>query len=180
MDTDTFDMQAKAEKPSNVEELHIMLQNLLAERFQLQFHRSTKVMPMYALTVEKGGPKMEAHTAKSAGDPWVDIQQTKFLHQTWIATFVPMDYFAWRLSMLMDLPVVDQTNLKGGYDFKLSYTADLPPNLPAEARINGEAIDTTGPSIYEAVREQLGLKLEKTKGPVEILQIDRVEKPSGN
>jgi uncharacterized protein (TIGR03435 family) len=180
IDSDLFDMNAKAERPSSVEELHVMLQNLLAERFQLKFHRATKELPMYAMTVDKAGPKLESHEAKSAGDPWIDQAQTKFLHLTLTATSAPMDYLAWRLSMLLDLPVVDQTHLKGGYDFKISYTADLPPNIAPEAHVNGEAIDTTGPTIFEAMRQQLGLKLEKTRGPVEILQIDHVEKLSGN
>ena len=180
MDTDLFDMQAKAEKPSNVEELHVMLGSLLAARFQLQFHRSTKELPMYALTVDNGGPKLTPHEAKSAGDPWIDQAQEHFLHLQLIATFCPMDYFAWRLGQLMDLPVVDQTKLKGGYDFKLSYTRELPPGMAPDAQINGEAIDTSGPSVFEAVRQQLGLKLEKQKGPVEILAIDHVEKVSGN
>jgi uncharacterized protein (TIGR03435 family) len=180
MDTELFDMNAKAEKPSTVDELHVMLQNLLAERFQLQFHRATKELPMYALTVDKGGPKLDPHEAKSAGDPWIDQAQAKFLHMNLIGTSAPMDYLAWRLSMLLDLPVVDQTHLKGGYDFKLSYTAELPPNISPEARINGDAIDTSGATIFEAIRQQLGLKLEKARGPVEILQIDHVEKLSGN
>jgi uncharacterized protein (TIGR03435 family) len=180
MDTDRFDMHAKAEKPSNAEELHIMLQNLLAERFQLQLHRTTKELPIYALTVDKGGPKMEPHEAKSAGDPWIDQAQEQFLHMKMTATFCPMDYFAWRLGQLLDRPVVDQTNLQGGYDFKLSYTREPPPGMQEGAQLNGQPIDTSGPSLVEAIRDQLGLKLEKKKGPVEILAIDHVEKPGEN
>jgi uncharacterized protein (TIGR03435 family) len=180
MDTDLFDMNAKAEKPSTTDELHLMLQNLLAERFKLQFHRSAKEMPMYALTVDKGGPKMQAHQAASAGDPWIDQAQDKPFHLNLTATFAPMDYFAWRLSMLMDLPVVDHTGLKGGYDFKLLYTRDVPPNIPEGAQLNGQPIDTSGPTIFEALRQQLGLKLDKTKGPVDTMAIDHVEKPDAN
>ncbi len=80
-----------------------------------------------------------------------------------------MDYVAFRLGQLLDLPVVDQTKLKGGYDFKLAYTRELPPGISPDAQINGEAIDTSGPSIFEAMRQQLGLRLEKTRGQVEIL-----------
>jgi len=180
LDTDLFDMQAKAEKPSSVDELHMMLRNLLAERFQLQTHGATKELPMYALTVDKGGPKMEAHQAKSAGDPWIDQLQKPFLHFTLTAAFCPMEYFAWRLGQLMDAPVVDQTDLKGDYDFKLTYTRELPPQMKEGDLLNGEPIDTSGPTVFEAVREQLGLKLEKKKGPVEVISIDHVEKLSGN
>lgn len=69
---DLFEMNAKAERSSSTEELNIMLQNLLAERFKLRFHRDTKELPMYVLTVDKNGPKLRAHEARSAGDPWID------------------------------------------------------------------------------------------------------------
>lgn len=180
LDTDFFDMQAKAEKPSSVEELHVMLRNLLAERFHLEVHRSTAELPMYALTVDKGGPRMEGHQAKNAGDPWIESAQSPFLHLSLTARFCSMVYFAWRLGQLMDLPVVDQTDLKGEYDFKLTYTRELPPQFKEGDRYNGQPIDTSGPSVFEAVREQLGLKLEKKKGPVEVISIDHVEKLSGN
>jgi uncharacterized protein (TIGR03435 family) len=96
------------------------------------------------------------------------------------ATFCPMDYFAWRLGQLLDRPVADQTNLQGGYDFTLSYTREPPAGMPEGAQLNGQPIDTSGPSLVEAIRDQLGLKLEKKKEPVEILAIDHVEKPGEN
>jgi len=180
INTDPYDMNAKAERPSSIEELHTMLQNLLAERFKLQFHRETKELPIYAMTVDKGGPKLQAHEAQSAGDPWIDQAVEQFLHIKMKAKFVPMDYFAWRLSQMLDRPVVDQTNLKGGYDFDLSFTRELPPGLPEGARLNGEPIDTSGPTIFEATREQLGLRLDRQKGPVEIMVIDHAEKAAEN
>ena len=72
METDHFDMNAKAERPSTLEELHIMLQDLLAERFKLQLHHQTKELPIYALVVDKGGIKMQPHQGQSAGDPWIE------------------------------------------------------------------------------------------------------------
>ena len=180
MNTELFDMRAKPEKPTTIEELHLMLQDLLAERFQLKFHRETKELPIYAMTVDKGGPKLEPHQAQSAGDPWIEQEQTQFLHLKLHARFVPMDYFAWRLGQLLDRPVVDMTGLKGGYDFELAYTRDLPPGFPENGLINGEPPDTSGPSIFEALQKQLGLKLERQKGPVEILVVDHAEKPTEN
>lgn len=180
MNTDLYDMNAKAEKPSSVEDLHLMLQDLLAERFKLKFHRETKEMPVYALTVDKNGPKLLAHEAQSAGDPWIDQTQEQFLHMKMHATFVPMEYFAWRLAQMLDRPVLDQTKLKGGYDFDLAYTRELPPGLPEGAVLNGVPVDTSGPSIFEAIQKQLGLKLERQKGPVEIMVIDRAEKAVEN
>ena len=80
----------------------------------------------------------------------------------------------------MDRPVVDKTNLKGGYDFDLAFTREPPPNLPEGAKLNGEPLDTSGPTIFQALRQQLGLKLERQKGPVDILAIDHAEKPAEN
>jgi uncharacterized protein (TIGR03435 family) len=180
LDADHYDMNAKAEHPSSIEELHAMLQDLLADRFQLRFHRESKELPMYALTVDKDGPKLKPHEAQSGGDPWIDQTQDHFPQMTWHATFAPMDFFAWRLSLILDRPVVDQTNLKGGYDFDLKFTQELPPNIQPGALLNGEPIDASGPTIFDAIRRQLGLKLERQKGPVEILVIDRAEKPVEN
>jgi uncharacterized protein (TIGR03435 family) len=179
IDTDLYDMNAKAERPSSIEELHMMLQNLLTTRFKLRFHRQTKELPVYALLVDKGGTKLQPHQAQSAGDPWIEpaFEQLKM---TWHAKFVPMDYFAWRLSLLLDRPVLDQTELTGGYDFDLRFTREPPAGLPEGALLNGAPIDTSGPTLFEALRQQLGLKLERTKGPVDIMVIDHAEKPGEN
>ena len=80
----------------------------------------------------------------------------------------------------MDLPVVDLTGLQGGYDFTLAYTQDLPPGFPEGTKINGEEPDTSGPTIFAAVKQQLGLELTAQKGPVEVIVIDNVERPTGN
>jgi len=181
MNTDRYDMNAKAERPSSVEDLHLMLQDLLAERFKLQFHRQTKELPIYALTVDKGGPKLQPHEAQSAGDPWIDVkfEPPKMM---WHGTFAPMGYFAWRLSLILDRPVIDQTNLSGGYDFDVAFTPELPlDRTPPEGTLrNAAPLDTSGPTIFEAVRQQLGLKLERQKGPADIMVIDHAEKPVEN
>ena len=180
MDTDRFDMEAKAEKPSSGDELHVMLMNLLADRLQLKFHHEKKEMRMYALTVGKGEPKLTPHPEANGGDPWIDQAQVKFLHIKMKATSAPMAYFAFRLAQMMDLPVVDLTNLPGDYDFNLEFTRELPPNFPEGGKINGEDPDTSGPSVFEAVKQQLGLELKAQKGPVDVIVIDHVEKPAGN
>lgn len=86
--TDRFDMNAKAEGPSSVEELHTMLKNLLADRFHLQFHRETKELPVYALSIDKSGPRLTPHEAQSAGDPWMDQSCTgeQFISTKWSAS----------------------------------------------------------------------------------------------
>lgn len=128
----------------------------------------------------KGGPKLTPHPGANAADLFIDQTVEKFLHIKLKATAAPMDYLAFRLSLLMDLPVVDLTGLQRGYDFTLEYTRDLPPGFPEGGKINGEEPDTSGPTIFEAVKRQLGLELAAQKGPVEVIVIDKVERPTGN
>jgi uncharacterized protein (TIGR03435 family) len=180
IDTDRYDMNAEAERPSSIEELHIMLQNLLAERFKLRFHYETKELPIYALMVDKNGPKLKAHPVGNAGDVWIDETVEQPFHVKWKGTFASMDYFAFRLSAILDRPVLNQTNLTGDYDFDLAFTQELPPGIRDGALINGAPIDTSGPTVFEALRSQLGLKLEPQKGPVQIMVIDHAERPVEN
>jgi len=180
VDTQPWDMDAKAERPSSADELHMMLQNLMAERFKLQLHKSTKELPVYVLSVDKDGPKLTPHEAQSAGDPWIDQSFEQIVHVKMSARFCPMEYFAWRLAQLLDRPVVDRTALKGGYDFQLAFTRELPPGVKEGALLNGSPIETSGPTIFEALRKQLGLRLDAQKGPVDVIVIDHVEKPTEN
>ena len=177
---DRYDMEAKADKPSTPEQLHVMLMNMLVDRLQLKFHHEKREMRMYALTVDKGGPKLTPHEAANAGDPWIDQNVDRVVHVKMKATCAPLDYFAFRLSQFMDLPVVDMTSLRGGYDFNLEYTRDLPPGIPEGARLNGEVIDTSGPTVFAAVKDQLGLDLKAQKGMVDVIVIDHAEKPAIN
>jgi uncharacterized protein (TIGR03435 family) len=167
---------AEAEQPSSIEELHIMLRNLLKKRFKLQMHSETKDRPVYVLSAAKAGVKMKPHEIASAGDPTIDRPGFGKL----AAKSTPMDYFAFGLGMILDRPVLDRTGLKGGYDFELSWTPDLPAGFPEGGQINGQVVDTSGPTIFAAMEKQLGLKLEAQKGPVEILVIDHAEKPVEN
>ncbi len=180
VDTDRFDIEAQAEKPSSLEQHHLMMQSLLAERFHLKSHFETKEMPVYALTVESSGPKLTVHDAANSGEPWIEQGRDKPFHARWTATAASMELFAFRLAAILDRPVIDQTGLKGEYDFTLTYTMDLPPNVPSTALLNGEPIDLSGPSIFQAIRQQLGLRLDARKGPAKVMVIDYVEKPSAN
>jgi uncharacterized protein (TIGR03435 family) len=180
VDTDLFDIEAQAEKPSSLEQHHLMMQSLLAERFHLKFHFETKEMPVYSLTVESSGPKLTAHDAANSGEPWIEQGRDAPFRARWKATATSMELFAFRLAAILDRPVIDRTALKGDYDFTLTYTMDLPPNLPSTALLNGEPIDTSGPSIFLAIRQQLGLRLDTRRGPAKVMVIDHVEKPSAN
>jgi uncharacterized protein (TIGR03435 family) len=178
--TDLYDMDAKADKPSSADELHVMLMNLLADRLQLKFHHEKKEMRVYALTVDKGGSKLTPHEAANAGEPWIDQNLDKFVHLKMKATCAPMDYFAFRLGQFLDLPVADMTNLRGGYDFTLEYTRELPPGFPEGGKINGETVDASGPNVFDAVKQQLGLELKPQRGSAQVIVIDSAEKPTGN
>jgi len=180
LDTDRFDMEARAEKPSSADELHVMLMNMLVDRLHLKFHPEKREMQMYALTVDKDGPKLTPNDATNGGDTWIEQTEAPFLHIRMKATYTPLDYLAFRLSQLMDRPIVDLTNLHGGYDFNLEFTRELPPGFPQGGKINGEEPDTSGSTVFAALKQKLGLDLKAQKGPVEVIVVDSADRPTEN
>jgi uncharacterized protein (TIGR03435 family) len=90
-----------------------------------------------------------------------------------------MKYLAWRLQAFVDRPIIDRTGLAGEYDFELAFVVDIDPVVAERALASGRGIDPH-PSVFEAVRQQLGLRLESGKGPVELIFIDHAERPSAN
>jgi bla regulator protein blaR1 len=165
--------------------LRLRVQALLADRFQLKIQRTTKELPVYALLVAKSGSKLQETQAAADGKRFNGMRMGR---GELTAQGAPIKFLTQTLSQQLGRPVLDQTGLTGKYDFKLAWSPD-----PSEA---GNAFgkpgpggdggngppppDPNGPSIFTAVQEQLGLKLESQKGPVEILVIDKVEKPSEN
>lgn len=180
---DRFDLEAKAERASSAEELRAMLKHLLAERFQLQFRRETKELPVYVLTVDTSGPKVTPRQAQDGGDEWISysLDGGRPLHIKLQGTAASMDYLVWRMRQFVDRPMIDQTGLKGGYDFNLTFTMQAPPSMH-EGQIghDGVPIDFSGPTIFEALRKQMGLRLADGKRPVEVMVIDRAEKLKEN
>ena len=176
IDTDRFDIEARADHPSSVDDLHAMFQNLLADRFNLRFHKELKEGPVYALTVDKSGLKMKPNgVGQALGIPIVPAPGGGFT-----GTRVPMQYLTWWLSQQLQKdgrPVVDQTGLGQSYDFTLKFAPQLPPNISRDS-LPHEMQDL--PSIFDAVKEQLGLRLEARRGPVEYYVIDSVDKPTAN
>lgn len=151
-------------------EFRQMLQRLLAERFNLKFHREMKELPVYALVVGKNGPKFK----ESAPDAvFISHHGVNGHNQNMTLVKATMESLADDLSMDfgIDRPILDKTGLTGTYDIKLEATPEF--------RINRGA-DPGDISVFTAVQEQLGLKLEPTKGPVEVVVIDHVERPSEN
>ena len=175
LNTDLYDIEAKADGPHNVDDLHTMFQNLLADRFNLKFHKETRVLPAYELVVDKSGPKLTENPSPESFD--IPIRPTG--RGKLEATHCSMSYFAWNLSLRLDQPVLDQTGLGKFYDFKLEWTPEPPPGA-GFAGGDANPPPASGPDLFTALREELGLKLESHKGPVEIMVIDHIEKPSEN
>jgi uncharacterized protein (TIGR03435 family) len=175
-ENDRWDIDAKAAHASSLDDLHVMFQNLLADEFKLKFHKEVKEGPVYALVVDKGGSKMNVNTTEQ--DFKIPLRGER---GSTIGTRVPMEHFAWWLGtgpLARDgRPVIDKTGLTGFYDFKLSFLPDIPKGADA-SQLPPEMADF--PDLFTALREQLGLKLEPQKGPVNYYVIDSVEKPAAN
>jgi uncharacterized protein (TIGR03435 family) len=191
--TERFDIEAKADRDYSPQsdgpapELIAMMRNLLADRFKLVVHRETREMPVYALVLARAdgtfGPQMrrvdvdcaaeaaKAMAARRGGTPPQPSDPSKvppcgarLRPGRVMAGAAMLPQFARGLSGFVGRTVVDRTGLSGTFDIDLEWTPD-------------PTADTTGPSLFTALQEQLGLKLESTRAPVEVLVIDRVERP---
>jgi len=229
MDTERFDIVAKVPRDASKDDVKLMLQNLLTERFKLTLHREKKDLPMYALVVGKNGPKMkesppddpdakDAAGPKDAGADDAAAQKARQALETALRaggrdgempqlppgggqgtrmmmmpgrmsmTFTKqtMAQFAESLGNQMDRPVVDQTGLTKNYDFTLEYAPEsggrglmgipLPTPPPGDGGTPHEADSQSAPSLFTALQEQMGLRLEQKKGLVDLLVVDRLEK----
>ena len=154
----------------NTNQMKDMYRGILSSRFNLAFHHETRPLSVYALHIGKDGPKL----SKSLGDPkgQSDTTFTEWNSQaiTLKATNVTMADFVWVMGMVSDRPAADQTGLAGRFDFRLRWAPEgaqpSDPNAP--------------PGLFTAVQEQLGLKFEATKAPVDVLVIDHIDRPSPN
>jgi len=177
--TDKFDVQAKAENPSTAtaQQLRQMLQSLLTERFKLKLHRATKEVAGYTLVVAKNGSRLQQSSGADypqviGGDPADALRSIGGRNAS-------MRELASSLSNLGLGPVVDKTDLEGRYDFKFSFSREV-----FGVSGKGESAQTlapaSGPSIFTALEEQLGLRLMSQKVQVEYFVIDSAEKPTEN
>jgi len=176
IDNDVWDVDAKTEDPHSLDELHEMYKNMLADEYKLKFHMASKEGNIFALTVDKSGLKM---TPNDSAETW-EIPVTAAGRAMFNGKRVNMEYLTWFLGNVLqndERPVVDLTGLKGYYDFKLSFMPELPVGVNRE-NIPQEVLDR--PSIFDALKQQLGLKLESQKGAVPYMVIDHIEKPAGN
>ncbi len=198
--TTAFDIEAKVApedalrlKALTPAQRRQMLVALLEERFGLKFHHETRELPMYDLVVAKGGVKMQASKPDPDGlDPGPGQGPKPSSHMLMMhgrghieSTGIGMSGLVRILSGQLGRTVVDKTELKGNYDYKLDWTPDdaapvmLKSSNPAPGD-NSLSQDTGGPSLFTALEEQLGLKLESTKGPVDVIVIDQLEQPTAN
>jgi uncharacterized protein (TIGR03435 family) len=196
-----FDISAKPETKPKQSELPLLLQSLLEDRFQLAFHRENKEMPIYGLVLARKDGKLGPNLVESKegtctqpdptrpppppapGQPPPRICGGMMMGLSRLnAVGVPVANLAPMLSRMLGRTVVDQTGLTGKFDISMEWVPDetqalqLPPDAPRPPPPS----DPSGPSLFTALHEQLGLKLESQKGPVEMFVIERAEKPSEN
>jgi uncharacterized protein (TIGR03435 family) len=204
IDSAHYDISAKPDHNPKEDEESLMLQALLADRFQLKIHHETKELPVYALLVAnkdgKLGPQLTA--SKEGGctpfdpskpplppergkPPTLGCGNMMMGFDRLNAAGVEISVMIPTLSRMLGRTVLDRTELTGKFDISMHWTPDQsqamqPPPGGAPPGMQLPPIDPNGPSIFTALQEQLGLKLESQKGPVDIIVIDHVEKPSEN
>ena len=178
--TDRFDINAKADGVEKMtpDLLKPMIQAMLEDRFKLKIRRENKELPVYALVTGKNGMKMKEAVGAAEGRSMIRMRRGQITGKQ-----MDMAALVMNLSNQLGRQVIDKTELKGKYDIELNWTPDETqvglgsfgavgsPPPPASS-------ETAGPSIFSALQEQLGLKLESQKGPVPMIIVDSIEKPS--
>ena len=181
MESEKYDVTGQPEsqgQPSRAQ-LSEMMRKLLEDRFKFAFHREKRELPVYAITVAPGGPKLTKNDTNPNGLPGLFFKG--------LGTLPGMNATMGDLARAMqtavlDRPVVDMTGLQGRWDFTLRWTPDETQFVNMGVRVPPPPANDPDapPGLFTAFQEQLGLKLESTKGPVEVLVVDRIEKPSEN
>jgi len=167
-----YDIEAKADHPVDRDQMMRMLQTLLEDRFKLALRRETKEVKAQLLVNAKAGAKLNENRDGA------ELAMRKITGNKMSYHNMPMALFANLLAFAVDDLVVDQTGLKGSYDFTLDYYRG--PGGVGVKEGREPAPDPSGPSLQMALQEQLGLKLESRKGPVEMLIVDHIERPAVN
>jgi uncharacterized protein (TIGR03435 family) len=180
LDTEKYEVIGKPEKPGkpSLPQLKAMIRKLLADRFQLTVHHEKRELAVYAITVAKSGAKLIANDSDPNGVWSGGISPRSLGYKN--MTMAEFANVLQQAGTIVDRPVVDQTGLGATrYDFAMKWTPDTPqsPGEPGQ-----RTADDSGalPGLFTAFQEQLGLKLESTKALVDVMFIDKVEKPSEN
>lgn len=164
----------------SMKQMNMLMESLLADRFQLKFHYEKRELQVYSLTV-KSTPKMDVSNASADAGTGFGFRR---LGDLTVRNMTMAEFAKWMQSSVMDRPVIDQTGLKDRYDFTLKWTPDdsqFAQFRSTGALPQGNPDDPNAPpSLYTALQEQLGLKMEPTKAMDEVMVIDHVEKPSEN
>ncbi|CAN5540717.1 hypothetical protein BH10ACI4_BH10ACI4_36530 [soil metagenome] len=182
LETDRYDIEATqdTEGAPNPQQVRTMIQKLLADRFKLKFHHDKRDLSAYILSVGKGGSKLKP-TEMAGPLPGIGFRPSAEGVSLGVRNGAIGDFTGFLQTLILDRPVVDQTGLKDRFDFTVKFMPDdsqfsgHPPTLPAST----EATNAF-PNLFTALQDQLGLKLESAKTPVEVIAIDHVEKPSEN
>jgi uncharacterized protein (TIGR03435 family) len=184
LDTERYDIIAKVPPGTTPEQANLMLRNLLAERFGLAFHRETKDLLVYELTLGKGVPKLKESAPDSTDRPGIALAPGPDRGLMASAKQQPLSAVFPILEARWGRPILDKTGLTGKYDFSVG--VDAPHTIPAAGggtpdNPANSASEPAGNTLAAMVERDLGLKLEEKKAPVEMLVIDRVDKvPTGN
>jgi uncharacterized protein (TIGR03435 family) len=172
--SERWTLEIKTTAATNYAQKFQLLQPLMADRFRLKLRRETRTMPIYSLVIAKGGPKLRAPDPNETGG-------VRYGNQI-VARKYDITMLARSLAGELNMPVVDKTGLSGIYDFDLKWTPD--PARPDFGDVHNPAElpapDPNRPEIFTAIREQLGLELKAEKGPVDVIVIDHVERPTPN
>jgi uncharacterized protein (TIGR03435 family) len=177
LDTDNYDIEAKADHSYRPDDLRVMFQNLLADRFKLKFHKELKEGPVFVLTVDKSGSKLKVNESP---EDTTSFPLRSVKDEVYVWDGVSMATFCRWLGPLFqreERPVIDKTGLDRKYDFKLAF---LVPALADTPKENLSPALRDLPSIFDALPEQLGLRLQSQKGPIDYYVIDHVERPAEN
>ena len=176
-----IDGVADVEGQPSLKQEKIMVQKLLTDRFKLVSHHDMKELSVYAITVEKGGSKL-AGTAPDQNSP--PGFRMKGFGKLTVVNKTMADFAFWMTSIVMDRPVIDRTGLTDRFNFTLDWTPDDSQftafQLPGATIPHPTDEPNAPPGLYTAIREQLGLKLESVKAPVDVIVIDQVKRPSEN
>jgi len=168
-ETDKYDIDGvpDVEGEPSLKQYQEMVRAILADRFHVKFRTETRQLNIYSITIAKGGPKIKktASAPNSQPDQTTNSKDSQLIMRI---TNNTMDEFALGMQFFMNRPIVNQTGLDGRYDFTLTWTPD-----------SSQTTDGA-PGIFTAAQEQLGLKIEATKGPAQVYIIDHIERPSEN